>query len=80
MANTPSARAVATRKRTAIACARKLEAAANALLAHMHACNACDDASATLERQGKGIDGRSKLLRDMQEFAGHLDSTFGSDF
>lgn len=75
----PSARAIAARKRTAIACARKLEAAATALLSFMHACNACDDASATLERQGKGIDGRSKLMRDMSEFASHLDSVYGED-
>lgn len=73
----PSAKAVAMRKKTALNAARHLEAACNALRANMRACNVCADASATLESQGKGIDGRTKLADDMSEFAGYLLGIYG---
>ena len=70
-------KAEALRKKTALECARRLEAACNALRANMRACNECGDASATLEHQGKGIDGRTKLLGDMAEYSSYLFSIYG---
>lgn len=72
-------KAEALRKKTALETARRLEAACNALRANMRACNECGDASATLERQGKGIDGRTKLVADMAEYAGYLLSVYGEE-
>lgn len=70
-------KAEALRKKTALESARRLEAACNALRANMRACNECGDASATLERQGKGIDGRTKLVAEMSEYACYLFSVYG---
>lgn len=70
-------KAEAMRKKTALEAARRLEAACNALRANMRACNECGDASATLESQGKGIDGRTKLLADMSEYSSYLLGIYG---
>jgi len=78
-AKSPKAiKAEAMRKKTALETARRLEAACNALRANMRACNACGDSSATLESQGKGIDGRTKLLADMAEYSAYLFGIYGS--
>jgi len=68
----PSTKAEAMRKKTALEAARRLEAACNAMRAYMRACNECNDASASLESQGKGIDGRTKLIADMAEFSSYV--------
>ena len=65
-------KAAAMRRKTALECARRLEAAATILRAHVRACNECGDASASLESQGKGRDGRSKLIAEMAEYAAYL--------
>jgi hypothetical protein len=68
------ARAVAERKKVAIACAKKLEAAADALLDLMRASSECDDGSGY-----RGADdGRLILQGNMREFANWLDSVYGS--
>lgn len=79
-ANTPepSTKAKAKRKQTALECARRLEAATNSLNAFMRACNDCRDASASLESQGKGIDGRTKLIHEMSEYAAYLVGRFST--
>lgn len=57
------------RARTALACAKKLDAAHDALGDFMVACNACQDESASATLRGKGIDGRDKLRADLSEYA-----------
>lgn len=69
----------AKRSKSGMVAAKKLEAAATALNAYIHACNDCNDASADLGRQGKGIDGRRKLIADMAEYSGYLDSLFSQE-
>ena len=59
----------AIRARTAIACAKKLDAAHDALGDFLVACNACQDESANATLRGKGIDGRDKLRADLAEYA-----------
>lgn len=77
-AKTPKViKAEALRKKTALEAARRLEAASNSMNAYMRACNACKDASADVAVQGKGIDGRRTLIRDMSEFAGYQSSIYG---
>lgn len=68
----PAPKAEAMRKKTALEAARRLEAACNAMRAYMRACNECNDASASFESQGKGIDGRTKLIADMAEFSSYI--------
>ncbi len=68
--------AEARRRGVALECARRLEASCNALRAFMRACNDCNDASATLESQGKGIDGRTKLVAEMAEYSAYLLSVY----
>ncbi|WP_083460636.1 hypothetical protein [Gulbenkiania mobilis] len=64
------AKAEAARKKTAITCARKLEAASEALSAFLMACNECDDAS-----RDRGLDdSRHILMRNINEYAGYLSS------
>ncbi len=66
------AKAEAARKKAAINCARKLEAASQALNEFLAACNECGDAS-----RGRGLDdGRMILMRNINEYAGYLDSVF----
>lgn len=60
------------RKKAALACAKKLDAAHDALGEFMTACNACQDESASATLRGKGIDGRDTLRRDLSEYAEHL--------
>lgn len=66
------AKAEAARKRAAINCARKLEAASKALGDFLGACNECGDSS-----KGRGPDdGRVILMRNINEYAGYLDSVY----
>lgn len=68
--------AEARRQKAALECARRLAASCNAMRAFMRACNDCNDASATLEHKGMGIDGRTKLIADMSEYSGYLFSVY----
>lgn len=74
----PTPKAEAMRKKTALEAARRLEAACNAMRAYMRACNQCNDASASLESQGKGIDGRTTLIADMAEFSSYIGSLYST--
>ena len=76
---TSLARLQAKRRTTALACVKKLNAAAEALGAFLHACNECGDASASLRVQGKGVDGRETLIRDLCEYATYLDAKYERD-
>lgn len=64
------------RRKAALECARRLEASCNALRAFMRACNDINDASATLEHKGMGVDGRTKLVADMAEYSAYLFSLY----
>lgn len=65
-----TARLEAARKKAAINCARKLEAAAEALNEFLRACNECNDGSGS-ERNGIA-DGRITLAGSCAEYAGYL--------
>ena len=67
------AKAEAARKKAAMACAKKLEAAADALHELVMACIDCDDGSTAR----RADDGRLLLQRDIREYAGWLDSVYG---
>lgn len=67
------AKAEAARKKAAMACAKKLEAAADALHELVMACMDCNDGS----RLRGDDDGRVLLQRNMREFAGWLESVYG---
>lgn len=67
------AKAEAARKKAALACAKKLEAAAEALHELVMACMECEDGS-TVRRAD---DGRLLLQRDIREYAGWLESVYG---
>ncbi len=62
----------ARRRRAGLRCAKELERATEALRAYLHACNECADESASLSLQGKGVDGREKLIGDMAEYSTYL--------
>ncbi|MEX8520033.1 MAG: hypothetical protein AB3X44_16105 [Leptothrix sp. (in: b-proteobacteria)] len=64
-------KAEAAKKKAALDCARKLEAAAESLNAFMSACRECGD---QFER-GAG-DGRLRLVEDCMEYAMYLQSVF----
>lgn len=66
------AKAEANRKKAAIACAKKLEAAADSLNELMRACNECHDAS-SVQRVD---DGRQLLVERLMEFSSWLDSAY----
>lgn len=66
------ARAEANRKKAAIACSKKLEAAADSLNELMRACNECHDASSVQ----RGDDGRQLLMTRLMEFSSWLDSVY----
>ena len=66
----------AKRRATGIACAKKLNAAADALRAYLQACNECRDASDSLSAQGKGRDGRETLIADLAEYASYLEGIY----
>lgn len=69
------ARAEAARKKAGLACAKKLEAAADALLDYLRACNECHDGSGN-EKMAAG-DGRLRMMHDLLEYAGWLDGVHG---
>lgn len=66
------AKAEAARKKAALACCKKLEAAADALSELMAACNDCHDGSSVRRED----DGRITLMRNILEYAGWLDSVY----
>lgn len=66
------ARAESKRKKAAIACARKLEAASEALSDFLHVCLDCHDES----RSRGADDGRLILIRNITEYAGYLSSKY----
>lgn len=72
----PTPKQEAARRKAGVACAKKLDAAADALRAYLQACNACNDASASLSLQGKGIDGREKLIADLAEYSSYLEGIY----
>jgi hypothetical protein len=66
------AKAEAARKKAAINCANKLDAASKALSEFLAACNECGDASS-----GRGLDdGRLILIGNINEYACYLHSVF----
>lgn len=66
----------AARKKAALDCAKKLDAACEALSAFLRACNDCSDGSGDTQR---GIsDGRQMMIRDLAEYSGYLESKYGS--
>jgi hypothetical protein len=67
------ARAEAVRKKAALNCARKLDAACEALSEYLIACNDCRDES----RSRGADDSRTILISHMREYANHLDGVFG---
>jgi len=67
------ARAEAARRKAGLACAKKLDAAAEALHEFVMACLECNDASSP---RGED-DGRTLLQRSIREYAGYLESVFG---
>jgi len=66
------ARAEAARKKAAIACAKALEKAADAMRDYCHACMACEDASSPK----RDDDGRYLLMRSMLEYSGWLEEVY----
>lgn len=70
------ARAEAARKKAGLACAKKLEAAADALSEFISACNECRDASS--EIGGGVVDGRTRLIRDNMEYSCWLASKYST--
>jgi len=68
------ARAEAARKKAGQACAKKLEAAADALNAYLSACNECNDVCGN-ERTSIA-DGRVRLIADLMEYAGWLEGVY----
>lgn len=68
------ARAQATRRKAALLCAAKLEAAAEAVTAYLAACRDCQDGSDDTQR---GIaDGRHRLIADCMEYSAWLESVY----
>ena len=63
------------RKKAAIACAKKLEAAADALSAFSMACLECEDGSSPK----RADDSRTLLAASCREYSGYLDDVYGSD-
>jgi hypothetical protein len=68
------AKAEAARKKAALACAKKLQAAAESLRDLMAACNECQDGSSVRRED----DGRILLLRNIMEYAFWLDSAYSN--
>lgn len=67
------------RSKTAIACAKKLTAAAESLRAYLGACEDCNDGSGSITRAGKGRDGRETMIRDLAKYASYLDGKYSSE-
>ena len=78
-ARTAPDRLAANRKRAGLVCAKKLDAAVVALRAYLSACNECRDGSESLSLQGKGVDGREIMIRDLSEYSCYLDGIYGSN-
>lgn len=67
-----NARRELARQKAGLECARKLEAAADALNKYMSACADCDDSSAPRAND----DGRISLVRNIMEYATYLNSVY----
>lgn len=67
------ARAEAARKKAAVDCAKKLDAAVDAVSKFSLACIECNDASAPR----RADDSRALLMEHMREYATWLDSVYG---
>lgn len=63
------------RQRAALACAKRLDDAAEALIAFLHACRDCNDNSAD-ELHGMS-DSRHRLIDDLSEYSTYLQSVYG---
>lgn len=68
------ARREAARKRSGLACAKQLRAAATALNVYLQACNECRDGSGS-ERMG-ACDGRLRMIADLNEYACFLEGRY----
>lgn len=68
-------RAEAARGKAGLACAKKLEAAADALHEFVMACLECNDAS----RPRGEDDGRAVLQRSLREYSAYLKSVYAKD-
>lgn len=65
-------KAQGNRKKAALACSKALKEASSRLNDFLLACNACQDASAS-----RGFDdSRHILMRNINEFSGHLESVY----
>jgi hypothetical protein len=69
----------AKRRAAGLKCSAQLDKAVDALRAYLSACNECNDASASLSKQGKGRDGREILIHDMAEYSVYLDGMYSSE-
>lgn len=67
------ARAEAVRKKAALDCARKLDAAIDGLRGFIHACDAVGDESAVRH----AADGRLRLIEDLAEYSAWLAMRYG---
>ena len=67
------ARAEAARKKTALDCARKLDAAIDGLRGFIHACDAVGDASVVRH----AADGRLRMIEDLAEYSAYLSMRYG---
>ncbi len=68
------AKAEAARKKAALACAKKLQDAADSLTAYLSACNECHDGSGN--ERTSAADGRLLLMRDLMEYSYWLESVY----
>ena len=70
-------KAIANRKKSALDCAKKLAAAADALNHFIEACNDCEDNSGT---ELRGIsDGRVRLIENLAEYRFYLEDRYASN-
>lgn len=64
------------RAKAAISCSKNLFAAAQSIRKYLAACEACNDGSGSLSRQGKGRDSREEMIADLAEYASYLDGMY----
>lgn len=65
------------RAKAALTCAKKMRDAAAGISAYLGACNELRDGSHSLSSQGKGVDSRETMIRDLSEYAGWLEDKYG---
>ena len=77
MSSKKTIKAIANRQKSAIACAKKLQEAADALSHFIEACNDCCDNSGT---ELRGIsDGRVRLIENLAEYRFYLEDRYASN-